>query len=411
MGTVRVLMLTQWFDPEPFFKGLPFAKELAALGHDVEVLTGFPNYPGGKVYEGYRVQLFQRELIDSIPVTRVALYPSHDESSVRRIINYVSFALAAALIGTLLVNKPDIVYVYHPPATIGLAAVVIKCFRRTPFVYDIQDLWPDSLKVSGMINNKFMFWLIDKWCKFVYKQADKTVVLSSGFKRKLQERGVQGENVEVIYNWCDEEKIETLERNEELSKELRLIDNFNVMFAGNMGKGQDLEAVLEAASIIEKRIPEIQFVLVGSGVELNSLRSTAQHMALGNVLFLGQRSIDEIGEILNLADVLLVHLKDNPLFRITIPSKTQAYMYAGKPILMAVRGDAASIVEEAGAGISCIPGDALSIASAAERLYLLPRSHLEEMGEKGRAYYDAHMSKSVGVKKFGDIFRQIANKD
>jgi len=403
-------MLTQWFDPEPFFKGLAFAKELAALGHDVEVLTGFPNYPRGKIYEGYRVRLFQRELLDGIPVIRVALYPSHDKSSLRRIMNYVSFALSAAFIGTLLVNKPDIVYVYHPPGTIGLPAVFIKWFREAPFVYDIQDLWPDTVGVSGMISNRYVLWLIGRWCKFTYKQADKITVLSPGFKRRLQEMGVRGENVEVIYNWCDEENIGTPERDEELSRELGLNDTFNIVFAGNMGTGQDLASVIEAASIVENRIPEIRFVFVGSGVELNSLKRKAQDMALGNMLFLGQRNIDEIGEVLNLADVLLVHLKDDPLFRITIPSKTQAYMYTGKPVLMAVRGDAAALVKEAGAGISCTPGDPMSIALAAERLYQMPRSQLEEMGEKGHEYYLEHMSRSVSVKRFEDVFTQIADK-
>jgi colanic acid biosynthesis glycosyl transferase WcaI len=406
---MRILMLTQWFDPEPFFKGIPFAKELSALGHDVEVLTGFPNYPGGKVYQGYRVRPFQRELIDGIRINRVALYPSHDKSRVRRAINYLSFALSATFIGTFLVSKADVAYVYHPPATIGLPALALKWFRKIPYVYDVQDLWPDTVGVSGMINSSIVFWLIDRWCRFVYRQSEKVVVLSPGFKRELQERGVRGEKIEVIYNWCNEESLDIQPRKSELSEELGLNETFNIMFAGNIGKAQGLESVLDAASIIEKRFPEIRFVFVGSGVELHSLKSKAQKMSLGNVLFLGRRSLEEIGEVLSLADVLLVHLKPDPLFQITIPSKTQTYMHVQKPILMAVSGDAASIVEEAGAGVSCVSGDARSIASAAERLYSMPKTQLEEMGKSGREYYKTHMSRSVSIKRFEDIFKEAAN--
>src|ERR1700721_173058 len=136
---MKILILTQWFDPEQTFKGLLFARELSARGHEVEVLTGFPNYPGGKVYPGYRIRLWIREQIDGINVLRVALYPSHSNSGFGRALNYISFALSAAVIGTALIRKPDLVYVYHPPITVGCAAAVISFFRNAPFVYDIQD--------------------------------------------------------------------------------------------------------------------------------------------------------------------------------------------------------------------------------------------------------------------------------
>lgn len=409
---MRVLILSQWFSPEPSM-GLLFAKGLSALGHDVEVLTGFPNYPEGKVYQGYRVRLFQRELMDGIPVTRVALYPSHDESNMHRIMNYVSFAISATFIGTLLVKEPDVVFVYHPPATVGMAALVMKWFRKTPFIFEVADLWPDEIEASGMLRNRFLFWLVDRWCRFVYKQAERVTVVSLGFKKKLVERGVPEDKIEVIYYWCDEESIkasETSKRNEVLLKELGLIGKFNVVYAGNIGKAQGLASVLEAAHIIEETHPEIRFIFVGSGVEADSLKSTSQQMALDNVLFLGRRNVDEIGEVLSIADVLLVHLKDEPFFRITIPSKMQAYMHVGKPILMAVRGEAAEIVEEAGAGITCIPGDADSIASAAERLYLMPKVQLEEMGRRGCDYYGRRMSQAVGIKRFEEVLTQAAKK-
>ena len=164
---MRILILSQFFDPEPIVKGLPFARELSRRGHAVEVLTGFPNYPGGKLYPGYRLRPWQREVLDGIPVHRVALYPSHDGSAVRRTANYASFALSAAVAGPFLVRKPDVVYVYHPPATVGLPALVFRALRGCPVVYDVQDLWPDSVASSRMVGSPWIIKALDRWCRLV----------------------------------------------------------------------------------------------------------------------------------------------------------------------------------------------------------------------------------------------------
>jgi colanic acid biosynthesis glycosyl transferase WcaI len=187
---MKILILTQWFDPEPTFKGLLFAQELAARGHEVAVLTGFPNYPDGEVYPGYRIRPWVREQIDGISVLRVALCPSHNKSGFRRALNYISFALSAAVIGTTLIRKPDLIYVYHPPITVGLAAVVIGFLRRAPFVCDVQDLWPDTVVASGMLSNPAALALLGKFCKFVYRRARRITVLSPGFKEQLVRREV-----------------------------------------------------------------------------------------------------------------------------------------------------------------------------------------------------------------------------
>ncbi len=401
---MRILILSQWFDPEPFFKGLPFAKALKDLGHDVQVLTGFPNYPGGKVYPPYRVRLFQREVMDGIPVNRVALYPSHDRSSFKRILNYASFALTAALLGPFLIRDIDIIYVYHPPGTIGLPALVMKAVKRAPIVYDIQDLWPDSVSASGMLKSKAAKWMLAKWCGMVYRLADRIVVLSPGFKKVLGERGVEQDKIEVIYNWCDEHALASGDEAIAKADEDLLLDRFNVIFAGNMGKGQGLEAVIDAAEILQKSHPRIQFIFVGDGTEIEGLKARAFEKGIMNVAFMGRKPVSEIGGLLRRADVLLVHLKDDPLFRITIPSKTQAYMAIGKPILMGVKGDAEALVNMAKAGVSCNPGDAKSIAESVAGLSMLPKQDLAEMGERGRQFYKENLSMSAGVRKFEKLF-------
>lgn len=398
---MRVLLLTQWFDPEPAFKGLLFAKALRDAGHEVQVITGFPNYPGGKVYPGYRVRWRQHEVMDGIPVTRIALYPSHDGSAVGRVLNYLSFATSATLAGIFTRFKPDVAYVYHPPLTVGLAASVICFFRRIPFVYDIQDLWPDTLQATGMIGNRRLLDLVGWVARWVYRRATMIVTQSPGFVLRLIERGVAESKIRLIYNWCDEPAL--AKRAAAGSGDLSpLKGRFNVIFAGNMGKAQALEAVLEAAVLVEQQASAVQFVFVGGGTEVEALRFKAR--GLRNVVFLPRMGVAEVGSVLDAADVLLVHLRDSPLFEITLPSKIQAYMFIGKPLLVAVRGDAADLVERAQAGVCATPEDPASIAAAVTRLAALPVEQRFAMGVSGRRFYDEQLSLQAGTRSMVRAF-------
>jgi glycosyltransferase involved in cell wall biosynthesis len=403
---MKILLLTQWFDPEPTFKGLAFARALVNRGHQVEVLTGFPNYPGGRLYPGYRLRLRQCESMEGVRVARVALYPSHDGSSMRRVVNYMSFAIAAATLGVFSVQRPDIVYVYHPPATIAFPAMVLKAFRGVPFVLDIQDLWPDTLASTGMVANQAILRAVGTCCRLAYRSAAGIAVLSPGFKQVLTDRGVPADKIEVIYNWCDEAAITQAESDAPILKEAGVEGRFNVVFAGNMGRAQALSSVLHAAKLVAESAPRVQFILVGGGVEVAALKNEAGEMALPNVRFLPARPAVEVGPLLTAADVLLVHLRDDPLFSITIPSKTQAYMAAGRPILMAVSGDAAAMIRDARAGVCVSPADPDALATAVCRLSGLAPDQLAQMGERGRAYYLKHLSLSAGVDQFEALFRQ-----
>ena len=404
---MRVLLLTQWFEPEPTFKGLVFARELAARGHTVEVLTGFPNYPGGTVYPGYRIRPWVRERIDGIDILRVALYPSHDNSGPHRALNYISFALSAAVIGTALIRKPDVVYVYHPPITVGFAAAVLGLLRRAPFVYDIQDLWPDTVAASGMVSDRAALTMLGKLCNFVYRRARHIIVLSPSFKEQLVGRGVPRGKIDVIYNWCDEDSI-----THSCRPVIRLGGGagcFTILFAGTMGHAQGLDSVLRAAQLCKTMAPTAEFLFVGGGVDRPRLESMAEEMQLDNVRFFPRQPMHSMGGILAGADALLVHLKDDPLFRVTIPSKTQAYLAAGKPILMAVHGDAADLVMRSGAGVVCEPANPQSIADAVKKLTDTSPDRLANMGRAGKTFYDRELSVSVGVDKFDHIFKAVTD--
>jgi len=405
---MRILFIKQWYEPEPTLRGMAFAKELIKLGHEVQVLTGFPNYPGGKLYDGYRVKLLQRETVDGVKIIRVPLYPSHDRSCIRRFANYMSYALAAALIGPWVVKRADVAYVYHPSPASGLPAFVFRMLRGIRFVYDIQDMWPDTLQATDMFNSRLGLKLVGMWCKFVYSCASKIVVLSPGFKRTLCDRGVPADKIEVVYNWCNEAMVHSVPRDPALAKELGLAGRFNVMFAGNMGRAQALEVVLDAAEIVKTKCPNVQFVFIGGGVDVGSLKQKAEDMCLKNVLFLPRRPMYEIEKILSLADVLLVHLKDEPLFRITIPGKTQTYLFVGKPILIGVRGDAADLVLRAKAGLKCEPENPQSIAEAVEKFQAMSKAELDAMGERGKKFYQEELSLAIGAKRLEKVFREVA---
>lgn len=401
---MRILFVSQWFQPESFMKGLPFAQKLMARGHEVQVLTGYPNYPTGKVFEGYKIRLYQKEIMEGITVHRVPLYPSHDHSGLRRIANYFSFSLSASCIGPWVVEPADVIYVFHPPPTTYWPAWVVRLFRRIPMVYDIQDFWPDTLTATGMFSNPFGLRLVDWYCRFFYQRAARIAVLSPGFKKKLIEKNVPAEKVEIIYNWCDETQISAEEPTEALLDELKFRGRFNVLFAGNMGKAQALEAVLQTAKLLQPQNPDIFFTFIGGGIEVDHLKKIAAEMELKNVQFLPARPRHEIGRVLNAADVLLVHLKEDPLFRITIPSKIQAYMYVGKPILTAVPGDASNLVEKAGAGLTCPSENPQKLAECVLQFARMSPDERKEMGRKGKEFYRKHLSMDVGVEHFERLF-------
>ncbi|WP_379741781.1 glycosyltransferase family 4 protein [Massilia sp. GCM10023247] len=400
--------MTQWFDPEPTFKGLLFARRLQDLGHEVEVITGFPNYPGGKLYPGFRQKWLSKSVVDGVKLTRVPLYTSHSSSAIGRVFNYVSFLLTSCAYGVFGAARADMIYVYHPPITTGVSAAIIGFFRGTPFVLDIQDLWPDTLKSTGMLNNEKLLAVAGKICSWTYKRAAHLVVLSSGFRRALLERGVPGNQVSVIPNWCDEG---ALNEQSPASPDTAYMDGFfNIVFAGNMGKAQALEPVLRAAQQAWEMDRSIQLVLVGGGVEVDALKTTARQLGMRNVKFVPRVPMNQVGAILKRADALLVHLKDDPLFAITIPSKTQAYMAVGKPLLMAVRGDAADMVVEARAGITATPENVESLATAMLHLARLPPAEREEMGRNGAHYYASTLSLEAGTRKFSDLFIALNKK-
>lgn len=381
---MRILYLTQYFEPEPAIKGIKFVKGLSDRGHYVEVVTGFPNYPGGRIYQGHRLSFYKREVIDGIVVHRIPLFPSHDMSSVGRAANYISFFLSAAIFSAFIARQFDVIYSY-PPMTVGLAAWFAGWIARRPFLLDIQDLWPDSVVKSGMTGTSKLEAPLNSLCNFLYRRASGIVSQSQGIKTRLVERGVPGEKISVIYNWADERAAAPADLCD-LSP-YRFADKFNFVYGGNLGRVQGLDVVVRAAHLARQRVPCIQLLLIGEGVERDNLKALVHSLGAENIHIAPGVPRQMIGDIFAAADVLTLHLWDDPLFAITIPQKTQFYLAMGKPILIGVRGEAADFVTSAGAGISAVPQNVMALADAMVQLANTPSEQLAEMGRKGREFY------------------------
>ncbi len=271
---MRILYMSQWFEPEPNnSKTEAFLNGLLADGNSLTVLTGFPNYPGGKLYSGYRIRPFQRETLMGFEIHRVPLYPSHGRSSVGRIINYLSFFLSALIYGLINARKFDLVYVYHPPITVGLAAALSGWIRKLPFVIEIQDLWPDSVAASDMAGTSRLSRILHGICNFVYARAERVVVQCPGMKQKLLERGVPDDKVVVVYNWTDEQAFDV-----PASLDVPFLDTpgaFNIVYAGNFGRAQNCETLIRAVVLASDRVAGLQSLLIGDGVEEDNLRALA----------------------------------------------------------------------------------------------------------------------------------------
>lgn len=388
-------------------KGLQFARAFVSRGHEVEVLTGFPNYPGGRVYPGYRMKPYHSEMMDGIRVHRVPLFPSHDRSPVKRIATYMSFAVTASLIGPLKTFRPEVVYVYHSPATLAIPAAVFKLFKGARVVSDILDLWPDTVLTSGMWSPWLLRAPLEWLSAAAYRTADAIVVPAPGLKRLLLERGFHPDRISVIYNWAHDTGEPRPVDRDALRARLGWGKDFVVLFAGTMGVMQALDTLIDAAALLQQSVPNARIALIGGGVEAPRLAARAQAEHLTNVSFYDRVPPEEINQYLEAADAMIVHLKRDPLFEVMIPAKTQGYMAAGRPLVMAVAGDAAEVVLRANCGITAEPSNPSSVADAIERLALTSGLELERMGRNGQAFYRREMSMESGVPRFEALFRGV----
>ena len=406
---MRVLILSQYYAPEPVPKPSELAAALARRGHEVSVLTGFPNYPSGQLYTGFRLRPLARDTVEGIPVVRAYEYPYHGVRALGRMLNYASFMISAPL-ASLAVRDVDVIYVWHPPLSVGVAAAIIARLRGIGFVYDVQDIWPESAVLSGLLKPGWLVWFMGWLERVVYRFADHLLVVTDGARENLLKKGVPPEKVSVGKHWIDEQLFVSGTGGARAITRAahRWSDRFVLLFAGNIGLVQGLDTVIEAAAALPPA-SNVVIAIVGDGTDRHRLQERVRALGLSDrVQFLARRPMSEMPPLFDAADALLVHLRKSELSRLVIPTKTLAYLAAGRPIVMAMEGAAADIVTAAGAGISLPSEDPAALVDAIERLRGLPAAERQAMGARARAYLAAHFSKEVVIPEYEAVLRTVA---
>lgn len=392
---MKVLVVSQYFPPEPSRIG-DFAAGLAERGHDVTVLTGKPNYPGGDFYPGYGFLGQTRERRGGVEVVRVPLVPRGSGSAVRMALNYLSYALLASALGPLLCRgRYDLVFVCQlSPFTVALPGLVFKYLKRAPMMLWVQDLWPESLAASGVITSRQAIALMGWVVRCTYRRCDRILVVSEGFVASIKARGADPEKIRHWPQWA-ESLYRPVAPDPDSPEAREMPAGFKVVFAGNVGAGQGVETAVEAAQKL-RRLPNLYWIVIGDGRMRPSLEARVRELGLGDRFrFLGARPMRTMPVYFAHADVLLMTLKREPIFALTAPGKLQSYLACGRPVIAALDGEGARVVEEAGAGLTASAEDAEALAAAVLKLYGASPEERSEMGRRGRAYSEEHFEREM----------------
>ena len=408
---MKISFVTQWYDPETGSAAIPGAivRALIDRGHEVEVVTGFPNYPTGRIYGGYRLRPYQREVVRGVTVHRVPLYPSHDGSAMRRILNFLSFMASASSLGAMIARRSEVALIYSTPGTVGMAGLVLRRLLRRPFVLYIQDVWPDTVTATGMLPSRYVRvaeWLLHRFSNAVYRSAGHIAVISPGMKGLLVERGVPEDKISVVFNWVDEGVFRPVERGSRESNSA-----FEIMYAGNIGDVQALDVAVRAVALASREV-DVVLRMVGSGIAVDSLAALAAELGIADrIYFEGPRTLEQMAEVMASADAQLVCLKDDPLFTLTMPSKIQAILACGQPLLTCAPGDAATLTIESGAGWACEAGASEALAALMISASRLSVDELAAKGRAGRAFYEARLSSVVGSERLETALRRALEEE
>jgi glycosyltransferase involved in cell wall biosynthesis len=390
---MKLLIVSQYFHPESF-RITTLCEDLAQRGHSVTVLTGQPNYPSGRIADGYRAWSFRREKLGNVEIIRIPLYPRKNGAAIHLALNYLSFVVSGIVFGPWMLRgrRFDAAFVYAiSPLLQALPAIWLKWIKRAKLVVWVQDLWPDALEATGFVKNRFLLAATAAVVKTIYRFSDSVLVQSDGFVEPVARRCAR-EKIAVFPN-----SAEAIFMRDGLSEPCpipSLEQGFNVVFAGNLGTVQALPTVLDAAESL-REYTGLRIVLVGTGALAEHLRQEIERRDLSNVVMAGHFPIEQMPAVLSRASALLVTLKDDALGRYTVPSKVQAYLAVGRPIIAALNGEGARVVETAHAGLSCPSENAPALAERILTLYRMPEQEREALGRNGKAFFQKHYDQSV----------------
>lgn len=382
-NSLNVTVISQYYWPEPFIIH-DLCQRLKKLGAEVTVLTGQPNYPQGETYDGYHQQRLSTEKHDDINIYRVPLKPRGKASVQELIQNYLSFIWNGWRYFPQIADKqrPDVIFCYTPsPVTSVLTAIRLKRRYRCPLVLWVQDLWPESLQATGYIKNKFLLWMCGRLVAWLYQNCDLVLMPSKAFGDPIKRLAPSTRGLYYPNSYPDPGKQaqRTISNNEQ----------FNVVFTGNFGRAQALDTIVSAAQIL-RSCSSIKITLVGSGHLSDWLTRQKHSLGLDNLYLAGRLPMEEMPVVMANADALLMTLRDETIFSYTIPSKLQAYLAAGRPVIAALNGEGANIVQQSGAGLTCPAEDSASLAAQIQKLAALPSQERDRMGHSARNYYEQH---------------------
>jgi glycosyltransferase involved in cell wall biosynthesis len=389
---VKILYVSQYFPPEmgaPAARAAELSRHWARMGHDVTVLTGFPNHPTGVVPEEWRSRLHHlryMETVDGVRVVRTWLWPLPNRKAHERIRNYASFCISAAVSG-LVLHKPDVIIATSPQLLCALSGWWLAFWKRVPFVFEVRDLWPESLAAVGVGSEKTLLHrMLRAIARFLYRRAERVVVVAPAFKDHLVRYcDVPAAKIFTVENGVETDLFQFDPAATEVRKQLKIDDRFLICYIGTMGNAHGLDTLIAAAEELQAALPNATFLLIGEGAEKERIVRLAAGRGLANVQFLGQQPRERIPAYVSAADLCLVMLKKTELFKTVIPTKLLEYMACERPVVVAVDGQARQIVEEAGAGVYAEPENSKALVKAILTLAADPESR-RQMGASGRQY-------------------------
>ena len=413
MNSVRILIVSQYFWPEGF-RINDIAKTLVEKGARVDILTGKPNYPEGRIAEGYRAWGTQRETWEGATVFRVPLFPRGARSAWRLALNYLSFIFSGLIFGRWLLRERqyDVVFVYGlSPILLAIPGIFLARLKRRNLVLWVQDLWPDSLSATGYIHHPSLLRWVERMVRWIYGHSDLILVQSRAFIAVVSALA-PGKTIAYYPNSVHATFGEPPDPRVVLPKVPALETDFPVVFAGNVGVAQAVEVIVEAAELL-KSYSEISFVVFGQGSRWDWMREQVAMRGLTNLHLPGRFPVETMPGLMQKAGALLVTLADKPIFAATVPNKIQAYMAAGRPIVACLNGEGARVVEEAHAGISVPAEDAKALAFAIFKLYGMSPAQRNEIGSNGRRYFKSHFDHDKLVEELMMHLRgmTITNKE
>ena len=413
---MKILYVSQYFPPEmgaPSARVYELSRHWVKAGHRVTVLTGFPNHPTGVVPADYRRQMRRLtvcERIDGIEVVRTWLYPAPNRRPLERMAVYGSFGLSACVRGSFL-GRPDVVIGTSPQLLNGVSGWWISRLKGCPFVFEVRDLWPESLLASGIgREDSFLIRGLGRLASFLYRRCDRIVVVTEALKDNLvKQRGLSEGKIDVVENGVEIEEFRPQEDTDDLRQRLGLDGKFIASYIGTMGYAHGLDVVLEAAGKVRGALPDVVFLLVGEGAEKARLQEMASKLRLDNIQFVDQQPRDRIPAFISMSDVCLVPLRRAELFATVLPSKMLEFMACGRPVVLGVDGQARRILEKAQAGMYVSPGDPADLARALVDLYRDPALR-SRLGENGREFIIKHYSREEKALQYLELMdRLVAN--